>query len=133
VFARTLRTIGRHPVAGAWVLIQGLLLIEIAYEFRSVGYLGPGTFGADLGLAFVWMLQLPASLVTLGTTSMVRLWTDLSPRAFYSFVIGQSVVAAVANAVFWSYTIPKIADYVESRWPIEQGHRRRLDVLRGHR
>jgi hypothetical protein len=134
VLRRALRTIGQHPVAGVWVLVQGLLLIGIAYELRSVSHVsGLEDIGPALGLALVFMLQLPASLVTLGITRMVTLWVDLDPRMFHSLVIGQSVVAGVANAVFWSYTIPKIGDYVESRWPFERGHRRRLQTLHSHR
>jgi hypothetical protein len=118
-----------------WVLVQGLLLIGIAYDLRSVGYLGPWKklFGADLGLALVVILQLPASLVTLGTTRMVTLWIEPSARTFHSLVIGQSVVASVANALFWIHIVPRFADHMESHWPFENGHRRRLEALRRHR
>lgn len=56
---------------------------------------------------------------------------DLGPQPSVFLWMCQSVVASIANALFWIYSGPKVADYVESRWPFERGHRRRLQTLHG--
>jgi len=120
---RVLSEIGRHPIAGAWMMVQLLLPVAFLLWLRSEPAALWGLFLLIMAMA---ALQLPASVALFWITPfLMQLPPPHDERALIRLLTCQWGITAILNYFIWVYALPAIVRWSESRWPFERVYFRR--------